>query len=377
MAKTAPPLDVLVLGEHPCAYLATMLLTDKPALNVAHATIPDERPPQRLVIINPEFFDLHKSLEKARKKLALTPVYGLSFLGEDATTRGEHRGKSAAVFIGEYREVRKTTCQLAKECGVKMFNPASLSIRGIDQHGFEIHLDNHVVRPRAVLLAGALGPELAKHLALPEMFTADVMRRYSFVRLRGRGLTDVGPKPVIPMSLDLTKQLTWAWMLPGDEEVQLAVEHPVEGAQVDPVQLLERWAQILKAHGLLKQGGPIDPSEVQSMEIPAAGALSREIVANRTLLFGPAGGFYTACLEDIYPNCWSAQFACDAVRAALKEPHLQDALQPYRQTWGATLGDYLRGPQQNLRFLLPLVYRNPVMSTRMAESILLGKSVVR
>jgi flavin-dependent dehydrogenase len=113
------------------------------------------------------------------------------------------------------------------------------------------------------------------------------------------------------------------------------------------------------------------------MEIPAAGALVRECVANRTLLIGPAGGFYTACMEDIYPNCWSAVFAVDAVRKALKETHLQDALNPYREKWGTTLGEYLRGPQQNLRFLLPLVYRNPVMTSRMGESILLGKSVVR
>ena len=107
------------------------------------------------------------------------------------------------------------------------------------------------------------------------------------------------------------------------------------------------------------------------------GALSQEGVANRALLIGPAGGFYSGCAEDIYPNCWSALFAADAVRKALKEPHLQDALQPYRQKWGTTLGDYLRGPQQNLRFLLPLVYRNPVMTARLGESILMGKSVVR
>jgi hypothetical protein len=41
------------------------------------------------------------------------------------------------------------------------------------------------------------------------------------------------------------------------------------------------------------------------------------------------------------------------------------------------LGDYLRGPQQNLRFLLPMVYRNQKMTTRLTEAILTGKSVVR
>ena len=48
-----------------------------------------------------------------------------------------------------------------------------------------------------------------------------------------------------------------------------------------------------------------------------------------------------------------------------------------RLAWRTTLGDYLRGPQQNLRFLLPLVYRNQVMTARLSESILMGKSVVR
>ena len=72
-----------------------------------------------------------------------------------------------------------------------------------------------------------------------------------------------------------------------------------------------------------------------------------------------------------------APVATEAVVAALKQPHLQDALQPYREKWGTTLGEYLRGPQQNLRFLLPLVYRNPTMTRLMAESILLGKPVVR
>ena len=70
-------------------------------------------------------------------------------------------------------------------------------------------------------------------------------------------------------------------------------------------------------------------------------------------------------------------YAVDVAKKALKERHVQDALQPYRQRWGSTLGDYLRGPQQNLRFLLPLVYRNAVMTARLTEAILSGKSVVR
>ncbi|HYO11270.1 MAG TPA: hypothetical protein VER17_20060 [Tepidisphaeraceae bacterium] len=376
MPRTTLPLDVLVLGEHPSAYLAAAMLLDKPELNVAHATIPNEHAPDRLAVINPGVFQLHKALDKASKKLEMTPIHGVAFIGEDANTRGEWRAKSTAAWICEYGHVRKAFCQVAKEAGAKLYNPKTLTVGPVDEKGFEIHADNHVLRPSAVLLAGALPREQAKVLALPEMFAVEVMRRFSFVRLKGDKWADPAGKSILPMSLDLSGKLTWAWMMPGEGEVQLAVEQPIDDA-TPAAKLLQKWADVLRRHGFLKQATSIEPGQVKSMEIPAAGALAREIVANRTLLFGPAGGFFTACLEDIYPNCWSATFAVSAVRAALKQPHLQDALQPYRQEWGTTLGDYLRGPQQNLRFLLPLVYRNPSMTSRMAESILLGKSVVR
>ena len=77
---------------------------------------------------------------------------------------------------------------------------------------------------------------------------------------------------------------------------------------------------------------------IRSIDLPLAGALAHEGVANRTLLVGPAGGFYSACTEDIYPNCWSAIYAADSLKKALKEPHLQDALQAYRHRWRTTLG---------------------------------------
>jgi hypothetical protein len=253
-----------------------------------------------------------------------------------------------------------------------------LSIERVDEKGFDIVIDGHVVRPRALLLAGALRDPAARMLSLPEAFPSEVMRRYSFLRLKGNRWTDLGPKPTIPMSLDLEGSLTWAWLLPGEGEVQLAVEQPLDSvSRKPPKELLRLWGEVLKKHQLLRADATLPLENIQAIDMPSAGALAREAVANRTLLFGPAGGFYTACLEDVYPNCWSALFAADAVRKALKEPHLQDALQPYRQKWGTTLGDYLRGPQQNLRFLLPLVYRNPVMTARLGESILLGKSVVR
>jgi flavin-dependent dehydrogenase len=380
MAKSNAQPDVLVLGQHPCAYLAACIILDKPGVTVAHASIPGDTPPDRLVIINPQLFALHKPLEKIKKKLELTPIYGTVFLSDDPGTRGEWHSKTVVAYIGCYNDIRKQLAALAKEAGAKCHAPKHLSITHVNERGFEVSVDAHQVHPKAVLLAGNLPSEQGRTLGLPDDFHRDVMRRYSFLRLRGIDKwMRRDDKPVLPMSLDLSGKLTWAWMLPGVDEVQLAVEQPLDDVERNPPQkLIEKWVAILRRHGLINPDAPpVKTDAMESLNFPAAGALAREIVANRTLLFGPAGGFYTACLEDLYPNCWSAVFAVEAVREAIKEPHLQDALQPYRQKWGTTLGEYLRGPQQNLRFLLPLVYRNPTMTRLMAESILQGKPVVR
>ena len=383
MPKSSPQQpDVLVLGQHPCAYLAACIMLEKPnGLSVAHATIPGDAPPDRLVIINPQYFALHKPLEKLKKKLELTAIYGAMFLAtDDANTRGEFHSKTPIAYIGCYSEIRKQMAALAKEAGAKCMAPKTLRVDRVHEKGFEVGVDAHSVKPKAVLLAGHVSAEQGRALGLPDEFHRDVMRRYSFVRLKQREKwTTVDDKPALPMSLDLSGKLTWAWMLPGVDEVQLAVEQPLDDVERTPARtLLEKWIAVLRKHGLLKQAAPdIKLDAIESIDFPAAGALAREIIANRTLLFGPAGGFYTACLEDLYPNCWSAVFAVEAVKEAIDQPHLQDALQPYRQKWGTTLGEYLRGPQQNLRFLLPMVYRNPTMTRLMAESILQGKPVVR
>ena len=197
-------------------------------------------------------------------------------------------------------------------------------------------------------------------IGLPESWGPDVVHRYTFLKLRGTKGVELGGRPTVPMSLDLGRNLCWAWLLAHGGQVQVAVEQPLETVgRIKPHDLLRRWTEVLRTHGIMKMGADISMESAESMDLPMSGALAHEGVANRTLLVGPAGGFYSATGEDIYPNCWSAVFAADVIKKALREPHLQDALQPYRQKWRTTLGDYLRGPQQNLRFSAPVGLPKP------------------
>jgi len=382
MAKSPSQPDVLVLGDHPCAYLAAALLRSDPPLRVIHGRIPGEEHPDRLVLINPAFFGLHPLLAQIKKSLDLTNLNGLRFLADDRSTSSEYLSKSVVAHVATFKQVRTAICKISEAHGLKTQSGDTLEIHGVDETGVDVTVGRLRCRPKLILLAGPLPPAHRRILGIPESWDRDVLHRYSFLKLKGPKWLERDPRPSMPMSLDLNGTLSWAWLLPGEGCVQVAVEEALgrlgRSDSTSMATLLGHWLEVLAAHGILRTGGTAPKVEAAvSIDLPLAGALAQDGVANRTLLFGPAGGFYSACAEDIYPCCWSALFAVDAARKALRERFIQDALQQYRNRWGASLGDYLRGPQQNLRFLLPMVYRNRTMTQRLAEAILSGESVVR
>lgn len=378
MKKSQDPFDVLVLGNHPASYLGALLTGSKSKLRVGHVSIADENQPDRLCLLNSKFFTLHPSLEPLKKKLPESSAWGIEFLCDDGSTRSVHRGKTAVAAVVSYDAARDATRKLAKEAEIELMDPATCpSVSSVDESGLDVKVGRKTLRTRALIVAGPLDESSRKMLGIEDPREGLSLRRYTFARLPKdayREPAEHAGKPVAVMSLDLGGTMQWAWMIVGKEEVQIAVETSAKAS--DGEKQLSQWAQLLHKHGCLSSP-ELPKGQIEGFDAAFAGALEREGVANRTLLVGPAGGFYSATGEDLYPNCWSAVFAAETMTKALKEPHLQDALQAHRQRWGASLGDYLRGPQQNLRFLMTMIYRNPVMTERMAESILLGTPVVR
>jgi hypothetical protein len=371
---------VLVLGEHPSTYLAAAMLRDRPPISVVHATVPTSppAPADRLVLVNPAFFQLHPLLAPLARKLRFTRIYGLRFLGGAAETVSQYRAKSALGLIARYGDLRAAAARIAADAGVVLHQPASLHIAHVDQTGLDVVLDQQNIRAQALILGSVLPNADAKVLRLDQTWDPQIMHRCFLAPLAGDCGVDLGPRPLVPMSLDLQKMLHWGWLLQHGDVAQISVIQPLaHRAPATPRTPLEDWLEILRRHRVVGDAARLDVARIWSFDLALAGALEHEGVANRTLLIGPAGGFYSASGQDIYPNCWSAVFAAEVIRRALREPHLQDALDVYRHKWGTTLGEYLLGPQQNLRFLLPMVYRNQNLTTRIAESILLGKSVVR
>jgi flavin-dependent dehydrogenase len=357
--------DVLVLGDDVAALAAAILLRNGSAARVI--CIGRTEPParERLVLLNPAAFSLDKGI--ADPGVSATPVHTVRFCSDDASVRQEHRFPALASQVVHLQELTTGLREVAARCGVTFARESSVRVLRIDENEMEVAASDGRLRCRMVLLSD-------DQLVDPSGIE---------IRARGtqtsRGLTyafchnhNRRSPGVLPLSVDLQGQLRWGWLLTHGQLSQVLVDH--EPDHPDPVGLLRHWLGVLNSHGEQVD----DPGwEPRTIQLPAGEALRRETVGPRTLRIGIAGGFVSACCEEAYPGIWSGVCAANVASKALRERFLQDALQPFRSEWGGTLGDYLRGPHENLRFLLPLVYRNPTMAARLAEAILLGASVVR
>lgn len=386
-ARLPPRLDVLVLGAHPAAHLAAAVLaTDQPELAVAHVVPPGETLPDRLLTLNPRLADLHPSLRAGAALGDLTAVAGLQFLSDQPGVRGEHVvAKPPAMLVGATSGLTRALAAAADGAGVNRHAAHDLRLVRVVDDGVAVAVDGQDLVARTVILASpSLPADQQRLLGISLTWEPGVLHRYTFQRFKPpAGAIDPAASAaggVVPMSLDLAGTGAWAWLLRhADGTAQVSVQQPLRTTRSHPPRhLLVHWCGQLARHGIFRSAEAMpDVASAVELDLPVAGALSAETVANRTLLIGPAGGFYSTCGEDVYPACWSAVAAAAVVGRALRANHVQDALQAYRAEWGSTLGDYLRGPQQNLTLLLPLIYKNAVMAARVAEAILFGESVVR
>ena len=111
--------------------------------------------------------------------------------------------------------------------------------------------------------------------------------------------------------------------------------------------------------------------------LPRGVALDTEThVAKHCLFIGDAGGYVCALSQEgLYPSLWSAKLAVDVCETALQSAHPQDALIEFDARWRQEMVDYLRLPNADLRFLLPLIFTNDRMAKKLAHSFLLGENI--
>ena len=80
-------------------------------------------------------------------------------------------------------------------------------------------------------------------------------------------------------------------------------------------------------------------------------------------------------MEGIYPAIWSARLAAETCAKAAAGTHPQDQLREFSTAWRSAMGEYLRLPNTDLHFLLPLVFSNRQMAQKMAAAVWRGENI--
>jgi flavin-dependent dehydrogenase len=111
--------------------------------------------------------------------------------------------------------------------------------------------------------------------------------------------------------------------------------------------------------------------------IPPSVALSMEThVGKRSVVIGDAGGFVSAASgEGIYPAMWSGKIAAEVVGRAVAASSPQDVLMEFNTAWRTEMADYLRPPNTDVQYILPLVFSNQPMADRMGAAFFSGVNI--
>ena len=267
-----------------------------------------------------------------------------------------------------------TLVAAARKHGVKVVSGNAAADLHLKENAVLVDLANgEQIRSRLLLLASGRGSILLDRVSIgrsassPVIWSAQVEASFE--------AAPAGPVPRVGIMLGLDKAGSFG--LWGVLEDRLWISVNWLGDRQEAVRSL---VDICKS-AVEKEVVPADLSSqaAGATLVPsAAGAAldSDTHVGKHTLLIGDAGGFIAAVSnEGVYPAMWSARIAADVAGRALKSVHSQDELMAFDSEWRIQMADYLRAPNTDSQFLIPLVFSNQAMADRMAAAFFWGENI--
>ena len=294
------------------------------------------------------------------------PFDGAEFFSADLSKSTQACSADSEGLRVDYGRLVRCLRARAVELGVECLEKAEpVRLDAGEDHVTAAFEDRDQVRARFMLIAEGAAVGLAGE--------AEAARRWVATLCGSAGKGERDQRMHWVLGLDGGKSLGGWWFDGPEAVIRLHGRGSSDAVREQLASLLTRMCE----RGLLpaKLGGDAARAELR----PEPARLALEIdshVGKRSLLIGDAGGFVAAASrEGIYPAMWSAKLAGDVLGRAADSQHPQDELREFSASWRTTMAEYLRPPNTDLQFLLPLIFSNQQMAGRMAAAFWRGENI--
>lgn len=374
---TTVDFDLLVLGAGPAGAAAAVFAADK-GLN----TVILEQRARRPGAAQPELLhpDAHTLLSKvgvASKGAVLGSIESVAFVDE-VHDRNTAARLDERIDVVDAERLTETMLDKATSAGATLSTETTITAVQAEEHAVSlVARDGRRFTGRFLIAADGCGSlavrsfglDTPKEAAPPATTSCQVICIRTDIPAATKADSNVGLTWVLTAD-DLTS-FGYVFGVRGFLVTRLVAAATADGIRVAFARAVARW----KDTGLLPKGMDVDPRSAVVRKVPRAVALDMEThVAKHTLAIGDAGGFVSAVgHEALYPAIWSADLATGVCAEALTATHPQDVLAEFDSRWRRAMVEYLRLPNVDLRFLIPLVFTNERMAHRFANALFSGK----
>lgn len=323
--------------------------------------------------INPGAIRLLTALGMNAKALDCMPIREVLFFNEDLSKQAKPAVRDEIGYLVDRAAFDHALVEYAASLGVSCFFGTALEDIRIGEREVAVTTGpkKRVLTSRLFVLATGRGVTWLEKLG----FDRRGAGRPTWAALvQGRLPSPVSAAAVhLVLGLDRRESFCMAALRESRVSVMLHWRGDPTAARAVFVRTCHRLAE--------KQLLPIDLSgeaaQAPVLYQPSAFALELDThVGKNMLILGDAGGFVSSSsAEGIYPAMWASTIAADVIHEALSKPVTQDALMEFESRWRQAMADYMRPPNTDLQFLLPLIFSNQTMADRMATAFFAGENL--
>ncbi len=299
------------------------------------------------------------------------PIQRVEFLNAELNQTTTPTLASAPGFVINQGAIEDALIKTAAAAGAQTMCDSAVTNLVVREDAVDVHVEGGGrISGRILLLATGRRCSLADRLGLtgPAGTHWSAHLRVPLAKASGDG------EPTATIVLGLTREGGFAVILACGNEKTVSVTMP--GSQNDALAWLGRLCRLLTSLQMLP-GGLDDPVGQAIVVPPSPAALEMEShVGKHALIIGEAGGFVAAVSDEgIVPGIWSAKIAAEVVTDALSSVQSQDRLMTFDTRWRLEMAEYLRPPNTDMQFLVPLIFSNQPMADRMAAAFFLGENI--